>query len=61
MKHLTLLIAFALAASSAHAATAFLKRQYISGQLRVCVYNYYGTEFSKVVPLTEFCPMSIEI
>ena len=44
MKKLTALVALALTATSAEAATIFLKREYVTGTTKHCVYDYYGSD-----------------
>lgn len=38
--------------------TGFLRREFISGVNRVCVYNHLGSEYFVTVNATELCPLS---
>lgn len=47
--------------SEAHAGTAFLKHQYVSGQNRICVYDYMGSDYTVTVRSTQMCRLSINV
>ena len=57
------LIALALIAASAaaYAGTAFLVREYETGDVRHCVYDYFGSEYVRTISAFKFCPYSIEV
>jgi hypothetical protein len=61
MRKFTLLIAFALTASSAHAATIFLKREYVTGTTKQCIYDYYGSDYIVTIQSYQLCKLSITI
>lgn len=61
MKKLTLLIALVFTASSAHATTIFLKREYVTGQTKQCIYDYFGSDYIVTVPSYQLCKLSITI
>ena len=61
MKKLTALVALALTATSAEAATIFLKREYVTGQIRQCIYDYYGSDYIVSIPSHQLCKLSINI
>lgn len=43
-----------------YAGTAYYKEDYLSGSLRICVYDYYGDEYIKTIPSYKLCPLTIE-
>ena len=55
-----LLLAILAASLPAHAGTAFLSHDYISGSNRICVYDDMGDEFYITVEAYELCPLTIE-
>jgi len=61
MKKLTALVALALTVTSAEAATIFLKREYVNGQIRQCVYDYYGNDYIVSIPAHQLCRLSITV
>ena len=61
MKKLTALVALALTATSAEAATIFLKREYVTGTTKHCVYDYYGSDYIVTIQSYQLCKMSITI
>ncbi|QFT57148.1 hypothetical protein [Microbulbifer sp. THAF38] len=61
MKHLALVTVLVLLASTANAGTAFLKRNYISGLNRICVYDHLGSEVIITIKSTEICKVTVQI
>ena len=49
----------ALPAPAAVQPTGFLKRQYLSGQNRVCIYNQMGSEYAVTIGATAICSLSL--
>jgi hypothetical protein len=41
--------------------TGFLKRHYISGKNRICVYNVLGDEYILTIKNTEYCKLTIKV
>jgi len=56
-----LLILLVLVSFGAHAGTAFLKRQYVSGMNRICIYDHLGSEVAITLRATDICPVTIQI
>lgn len=50
-----------LASEMAHAGTAFFQREYVSGNYRYCVYDYFGDEIIITKSRLSFCPLTIEV
>ena len=56
-----IVIALLTASVSAHAITAFLVDEYITGQTKQCIYEALGNKYTRTVSATQLCPMSIEV
>ena len=61
MKKFLALTALALTVTSAQAATIFLKREYVTGQIRQCIYDYYGSDYIVSIPAHQLCKLSITV
>jgi hypothetical protein len=60
--HVKLLIfAALLAASAAHAGTAFFKYERITGLTKQCVYDYLGSEYVITLQSYQLCPITITV
>jgi hypothetical protein len=59
MKKLALLLL--LLSQPAWATLAIYKYQFIDGMVKVCVYDYLGSDYYYSVKLTTLCPISLEI
>ena len=58
MKKLLLIL---LIASTANAATAFLKYERISGMNKICVYDHLGSEVAITIKSYQLCPLTINL
>lgn len=50
----------AAAAPVANRPVGFLKRQYMSGQNRICVYDQLGSEYAVTIGATSLCQLSLQ-
>lgn len=60
----TLLLAAAMIITSsvpADAATAFLVREYTTGQTKTCIYSFLGSEYARTIKAYQMCPYSIKV
>jgi len=46
---------------AAHAGTAYLKSEQITGMTKQCYYDYLGNTYTRTVKSHELCPMSIQV
>jgi hypothetical protein len=46
---------------AAHAGTAYLKSESITGMTKQCVYDYLGSTYTRTVSSVTLCPLSIEV
>lgn len=42
------------------AGTAYKSGEYTSGMTKQCVYEYLGSTYTRTIPLTSLCPLSIQ-
>ena len=63
MTHRILLAALAvfLLAAPAHAGTAFLTGEQVTGMTKQCFYDYLGSTYTRTVPSYALCPLTIEV
>lgn len=56
-----LILAALLAASVAHAGTAFFQYERITGLTKQCVYDYLGSEYTITLQSYQVCPITITV
>lgn len=61
MRKLATITALALVATMAHAGTAFLRGERISGMNKICYYEYLGSEVAITLRSYKLCPLSIRV
>lgn len=61
MKKFAFVVGLMLASVSAHAGTAFLKYERVTGMTKQCVYDYLGNEYTRTISSTELCPLTIRV
>ena len=45
----------------AWAASAFLVREYTTGQTKTCIYQFLGSEYARTIRSYQMCPYSIKV
>lgn len=58
---LTCLLFSMISSLPAVAATAFLDREYITGQTKTCIYKFLGNEYAITIKAYQMCPYSIKV
>jgi len=58
---LVALIVSLLAVATAHAATAFLVGEQVTGMTKQCFYDFAGSTYTRTVPSYALCPLTIEV
>ena len=61
MTRTTLLVALMLAASVAHAGTAFLVGEVDTGMTKQCIYDYLGSQVAITISASSICPITIQV
>ncbi len=62
MRKLLIIIATAVTMTApAHAATAFYKGEFISGQNKICIYEFLGQSYFRTIRAYQGCPYSIKV
>lgn len=61
MKKLILLMVALVASASAHAGTAYLTGEKVTGMTKQCFYDYLGSEYTRTIRAHELCPLSIRV
>ncbi len=61
MTRTTLLVALMLAASVAHAGTAFLVGELVTGMTKQCFYDYLGSQYTITIDAYKLCPITINV
>ena len=59
MKKIATILVIALAATLAHAGTAFLSGEQESGLHKICYYDYLGDTVAITIRSTQLCPLTI--
>lgn len=59
--HKLIVILALITASPALAATAFYKGEFISGQNKICVYEFLGSTYYTTIRAYQSCPYSIKV
>lgn len=61
MKKPIIFIGALLAASAAHAGTAFFKYERVTGMTKQCYYDYLGSEYVRTMRSIDICPLTIQV
>jgi len=54
-------IATIVITAPAVAASAFLVREYTTGQTKTCIYSFLGSEYARTIKAYQMCPYSIKV
>lgn len=54
-------IATIVITAPAWAASAFLVREYTTGQTKTCIYSFLGSEYARTIKAYQMCPYSIKV
>ena len=61
MKKLMIVVLMTLVSASAYATVGFLQEQWTEGRYRHCVYDVLGDSYEITIPVTDICPITIDV